>query len=275
MEKTYALITGASQGIGQAIAHELAQRGVSLLLVALPDSHLEQTCADLRNRFPQVEVHALPADLTREEDIKAVAERCYREGWALRYLINNAGMGFTGPYESYSYEFYEKVLHLNVMATARLTRLLLPLLRKNTPACILNMASMAAYFQMPYKVLYSSSKAFVYHFSLSLREELRGTGVSVTVVCPGGVLTNPEVRQTIERLGRLGAAFSLEPQTVARSAVNAMLRRKSEHVPGFWVSLYAQLRHLFPKGWIRRALGWVFRRKFAAQSKVERHEKVV
>ncbi|NIK72578.1 hypothetical protein FHS56_000064 [Thermonema lapsum] len=274
MEKTYALITGASQGIGQAIAYELAQRGVSLLLVALPDSHLEQTCSRLQSLFPEIEVHALPADLTREEDIRAIAARCYQEGWALRYLINNAGMGFTGTYESYSYEFYEKVLQLNVMATARLTRLLLPLLRKHAPAYILNMASMAAYFQMPYKVIYSSSKAFVYHFSLSLREELRGSGVSVTVVCPGGVLTNPEVRQTIEHLGRLGAAFSLEPQVVARSAVKAMLRRKSEHVPGFWVSLYAKLRHLLPKSWVRRALGWVFRRKFAVQSNAT-YEKLV
>ncbi|WP_051633412.1 SDR family NAD(P)-dependent oxidoreductase [Thermonema rossianum] len=266
MEKSYALITGASQGIGLAIAHELAARGVSLLLVALPDVHLEQSCAELKRKYPHIDVQALPADLTREEDIRAVAERCYREQWRLRYLINNASMGFTGPYESYSYEFYEKVLHLNVMATARLTRLLLPLLRDHTPAYILNMASMAAYFQMPYKVLYSSSKAFVYHFSLALREELRGSGVSVTVVCPGGVLTNPDVRRTIERLGRLGAAFSLEPQQVARSAVRAMLQGKSEHVPGFWVAMYARLRHLFPKGWIRRALGWVFRRKFAEKT---------
>lgn len=267
MENTsYALITGASQGLGRAIAAELARRGISLILVALPDEHLKQTLDWLRLQFPDIDIQALGLDLTSEPDIRHLAEVCQAKKWPIRYLVNNAGMGFTGAYEQFSYDYYESVLRLNVMAVARLTRLLLPVLRCHQPAHILNIASMAALFQMPYKSIYSASKAFVRHFSLALREELSPLGVWVTVVCPGGMTTNPQVQATIGRLGFVGRMFSLSPETVARQAVVAMLRRKSSLVPGRLTSFYACLRYLLPAAWVRQLIAKVLRRKLSVTS---------
>jgi uncharacterized protein len=139
-------------------------------------------------------------------------------------------------------------MQLNVVATALLTQLLLPNLRRQERAWLLNVSSIAAFSPIGFKTVYPASKAFIRHFSLGLREELRGTGVSVSVVYPGPMKTNLDVTQRIENQGFKGKLGLCSPEEVAFIAVRQMLAGRANIVPGFANKLNRWLMALLPEG---------------------------
>jgi short-subunit dehydrogenase len=147
-------------------------------------------------------------------------------------LVNNAGVGFTSRFGDSTFRQNETTIQLNIGALVRLTHLLLPGLRLHRKAWILNVASLGAYFPMPSMPVYSSTKSFVLSFSLVLRDELRASGVSVSVVCPNGIRTNRRCRELIERQGWAGRVTCQYPDEVARAAINGLFRGKPVIVPG-------------------------------------------
>lgn len=236
--KVYTLITGASMGIGRAIAEECASRNFHLLLVALPGEELEATVDQLKNKYP-VDIHHLGLDLTHSEAAQEVLAYCQANQLAVNMLINNAGFGSSGAFDTAKSAFYEKMIQLNVLNTVVLTRLFIPELQKHQSAYILNTGSAAAFFDMPYKLVYSATKSFVYSFSRALRMELRSyTNISVSVICPAGVTTNEEVRQRTQQMGWVAVKTSLEPEFVAKQAINGMLARKALILPGLVAKIY-------------------------------------
>ena len=229
--ETFTVITGASQGLGKAFAEECAIRGRALVLAALPDTGLVEVARWIE-RVHGVRVHALEVDLAADDGPARLARFVEENGLAVDALVNNAGVGFNGRFGESEPGHNETTIRLNMLAVVALTHRLLPALRRQGRAHVLNVASLAAFFPMPWLPVYSSSKSFVFAFSLALREELRGTGVSVSVVCPNGIRTNRGARELIARQGLAGRLTCQYPEQVARAALRGMLAGRAVIVPG-------------------------------------------
>lgn len=231
-QRHVALITGASQGLGRAFAEACARRGYHLVLVALPDSGLARVARSLELLY-DVRAESVPLDLTRADSVGTLVARTRETGLRVSILINNASVGYNARFEDSTLNEDESCILLNNLALVKLTRLLLPELLRSRKTFVLNVASLAAFFPMPYMPVYGSSKAFILNFSLALRAEMRGTPVSVTALCPNGIRTNGDAKDKIEAHGLIGRWVSMEPEEVARRALDGMFARKAVIIPGF------------------------------------------
>lgn len=183
----FALITGASSGIGAVYARRLAARGHGLVLVARRGDRLEQLATELREQF-SVEVRPVVADLTREADVTRVAEVLRTE--PIEILVNNAGIGPIAPSADLSDAAAADVLALNVGALMRLTRAAMAGMVARGSGSIVNVGSVMALHAMPVTSLYSATKAFVLTYSRGIAQELEGSGVHVQAVLPAGTVTD-------------------------------------------------------------------------------------
>lgn len=247
----YSLITGASGGLGKDLATECARMRRNLLLTALPGEYIEDLGLRLSQEF-NVDVKTFEANLTVLEDINHLAD-FISENYEIDMLINNAGLGGVKLFIEASPEYIEKIVLLNMYALVMLTRLLLPNLKRQGKAYILNIASMASFSPMPYKTVYPASKAFVYSFSRGLDAELKGTGVSVSVAHPGGMKTNAEVTRRIENHNRIIRVTTLSSRKVAQICIKGLLKRRKLIIPGFFNKMSWLLLKITPL-WLRLSM---------------------
>ncbi|MCC6137430.1 MAG: SDR family oxidoreductase [Bdellovibrionaceae bacterium] len=182
MSKT-ALITGASSGIGWEIALKMGEQGYNLILVARNETKLNELKSKLKTATNTIDV--IPMDLSDANAAKKLYARTTEFGRAVDILVNNAGFGEAGAFADITLERQEEMINLNVTALMALSHLYLPTMKKNKSGTIVNIASTAAFQPGPYMAVYFATKAFVLSFSEALAEELIGTGVSVTAICPG------------------------------------------------------------------------------------------
>lgn len=231
-EEHTALVTGASQGLGRAFAEACARRGMNLILVALPDSGLAQLAQGIALLYG-VQADYVEMDLTSPGSPEALVEWISRNGLSVSLLINNAGVGYNSRFEDSTLGENETCILLNNLALVKITRLLLPELKRHPRAFVLNVASLAAFFPMPFMPVYGSSKAFILNFSLALREEMRDTTVSVTVLCPNGIRTNKGCKRKIESHGVIGELVSLDADQVVVCAMKGLFAEKALIIPGF------------------------------------------
>jgi short-subunit dehydrogenase len=248
----YALVTGASKGIGQAIAEELAFRKIDLLLVARSADLLKQTALTLSSKYA-ISTDWLALDLSDPNSANKIAEWCKLKNYTVHILVNNAGYGLSGPFEKYDPADDLNMMQLNMIAPVQLCKLFLPQLRQHPTAYILNISSSAAYQAVPLLTLYAATKSFVLSFSRGLRQELRDSGVSVTCVCPGATDTGFSARAMIGEKGlKTAEKFNMKANVVARTAVNAMFAKKPEVITGLLNKIAASMVWLLPKGIIER-----------------------
>jgi len=257
MNKAFAIVTGAGQGIGFAFAHALAQRRHNVIMVSLPGEGLEEKASSLAKQYG-VEVLYKETDLTITGNCHTFHQWVTENSHPVDILINNAGIGSAGPFEDFSPAFYEKQVTLNVMVPVLLTRLFLPGLRKMDQAYILNMASMGAFFNMPNKEVYSASKSFILSFSRSLQATLDGSSVSVSVISPGPVDSNARLLEIHKNMKGIARKAVMKPDEVAEAALDAMFNGKKELVPGGINRMLLFLNRLLPaairQGIIRREM---------------------
>ena len=185
----FALVTGASKGIGKSIAELLAARGYDLLLVARSADLLENVSIEIHNKTSR-NCQWFAVDLSGDQAAESVFAWCEKNQYEVAVLVNNAGYGLSGLFEKYSEQEHADMLHVNIITLTKLTRLFLPSMLKLKAGYILNIASTAAYQAVPYLTAYAASKAYVLSFSRGLWQELRKTSVSVTCICPGPTDTN-------------------------------------------------------------------------------------
>lgn len=237
----YTLITGASKGIGRALAVECAKRGMNLVLISLPGENLKELSTELAGKY-NIKTCYKTLNLTDIEAPEIIHSWCIDNNVPVNILINNAGVGCVDDFESQTANFYQDMIDLNVNSVVKLTRLFLPDLKKNNPSYILNLGSIASFYPIPFKVVYSASKIFVYSFSRALREELKHCDVFTSVLCPGPVITNPYVTSRILQQGKTGKWSSLAPERVAAIAIKRMLRKRFVIIPGLLskVNFYAE-----------------------------------
>ena len=249
---TYALITGASRGIGLAIATELARRKFNLLLVARSGEVLAQEARQLAQAH-SVSVEFLAIDLSDPAAPTQVLGWCQTNGYAVSVLVNNAGYGLSGSFEQYSDAENLAMMQVNMGALVQLTQLFLPQLKQQPRGYVLNIASSTAYQALPGMSLYAATKVFVLYFSRGLHHELAGTSVSVTCVSPGATDTGFNDRAQINEKARQAAQkITMTPQAVAGQAVEAMLAGKAEVITGAINKIGAFAAWLLPKALVEK-----------------------
>ncbi|QLE55729.1 SDR family oxidoreductase [Nostoc sp. TCL26-01] len=186
---TTALITGASGGIGEAFARELAARQTNLVLVARSVEKLNQLAQELQQQY-KIQVDVIVKDLTEPDAAATVFDATKTQGLTIDILINNAGFGDYGDFAESDRTRQIKIVQLNVLALVDLTHHFLPLMRQRRSGSIINVASIAAFQPIPYLSVYAASKAFAVSFSEALWAENRQYGIRVLVACPGPTETN-------------------------------------------------------------------------------------
>jgi short-subunit dehydrogenase len=244
----YALVTGASRGIGRALAAELARRGYNLLLVARSADALATLAADLTTQYHVTAAH-LAIDLTEPAAAAQVAAWATQQAHGqLAVLINNAGYGLWGRFEELPLPEQQNMLQLNMLLPVNLTHAVLPLLRQQPQAYVLNVSSTAAYQAVPTLALYAASKAFLLTFTRGLRYELSNSPVSVSCLSPGATITDFGTRAGMnETLQELSNRFAMTAEAVARAGIEGMLAGEAEIIPGALNKISAKLTGVVPK----------------------------
>lgn len=251
MAKAYALITGASQGLGKSFAFQLADKGYNLILLAAANDGLEKvsnTITDVFNIFPV----CYEGDLTDQQFLLDVTKEINTK-FRVSLLINNAGMGAACSFGEEKAEFISRMISLNVTALTLLTHQLLPSLTANTPAYILNVSSMIAFSPTGFKSVYPASKCYVRHFTTGLSEELKDKDIHVSALYPGTMRTNRFVCARLEKHNKLVQSGVVPTDIVAEIALKRMFAGKRHIVVGWSNHLMRFLMQVIPES-IKTAL---------------------
>jgi uncharacterized protein len=250
-----ALITGASSGLGREFARQLAGRARSLVLVARREQRLSELRGELTQHHPNLVVHIRETDLADLAQLKELVAWLEREKINVDLLINNAGLGDSGPFATSNPKHNEQMMLVNMVALTSLTRHLLPQMIARKRGGILNVSSSAGFLPIPGFAVYAASKAYVTSFSEALRTELRGTGVSVCALCPGPVHT--EFQEVAKRPGGQpdsGPEFVyVSVEQVVHDALAALDADRPLVIPGFAMKLAMFLVRITPMSILRWA----------------------
>lgn len=258
-----ALVTGASAGIGREIARVLARDVGTLVLVARRRERLDELATELKATRPQIRVLVEPVDLLDRAATGVLLDELDKEGARIDVLVNNAGFGDYGLLHEREWPKIERMLELNVIsATYLLSRLVPPMVARGTGA-VLNVGSIAGVVPSPAMAAYSATKAYINYLSETMTAELVGTGVTMTVVCPGPISTEfQEVAGAQEDIERppMPPSMYIDAVKCAEEAVGAMVKGRARVIPGIVPRLFATVTDMFPRVLMRPILKDVVRK---------------
>ena len=251
MNRGTALITGASSGIGEALARHFSRNGFDLVITARRRANLDSIAAELSE---EVKVEVVICDLAAPSGVDQLINDL--GDTRIDVLVNNAGIAHSGPFMDQTLEEIENLLALNINALTRLVHHFLPMMIARGAGRILNVASMASFQPVPSLSIYAASKAFVLSLTESLSEELRGTGVSVTALCPG--LTKTDLLLEVQGVD-LPSVLVSSPEEVAKQAYDALMNREVIRIPGLTNQAAIVWAKHQPR-WLVRGLGGLLAR---------------
>lgn len=261
MNKSYALVTGASSGIGYAYARELASRGWNLVIVSNEDDALKEKKEELQKDFP-VKVEAVTMDLSKQSAAKDLYEICRgtldSDGNSIQvdFLINNAGVYHDRDFLDDSEGFNSLIFMLHMYTPAMLVYHFGKDMRERGKGYVINMSSVTSGFGIQRMSTYSSTKGFLKLFSRSTHIELKGKGVNVTCVRPGAVATTLyNLKPSAVKTG-LALGYIITPEKLARKGVNAVLKGKAQITPGLSTKILQALVALIPTCLLRLVRRW-------------------
>lgn len=251
-----ALVTGASAGIGQALAIDLAASGANLVLTARRADRMEALAVHLRSTYG-VEVLVLVADLAEPNAPELLYAKTEGAGLAIDVLVNNAGFGYLGKFTESSAEWERKMVEVNCAAVVHLTHLFVPRMIERGSGYVMVLASVAGFLPVPYMATYAATKAFDRYFSEALAEELRPHQIRVSALCPG-----PTVSEFGEVAGARQDFFrrAQSAEAVARKGLLALAGGRSLNLPSVAAAITAQLPRLFPHVLLSRIVARLYRR---------------
>ncbi len=261
MKRPWALVTGASDGIGIEFCKDLAARGHDLVLVARREPQLRETAA-LVEKAHGGATRTIPCDLSLPRAAEGLHRSVVEAGIEVDFLVNNAGLLCNGYFDEIDLGRQEAMLAVNVVALTSLTHLFLRDMLARGRGHILNVASAAAWLGLPQQNVYAASKAYVASFTLALDDEVRAKrrGVGVTVLCPSytrtKMLDNPEQGRKL----RVPEAMILDPGVVAREGIEGCLRGKAIVMPGLSNRVGMSLLQALPRTLVTRLAGTLYRR---------------
>jgi short-subunit dehydrogenase len=239
-----ALITGASSGIGRELAHVFARAGHNVIVTARREEALQALCRELE-QHQGISAKAVVADLATPGGAEALHAAVMSTGATVDYVVNDAGLGHVGNVAALELEPQLRAIDVNVRSLVCLTRLFLPAMIERRRGAVLNIGSTAAFLPGPGMAVYFASKTFVVSFTQALAHELKGTGVSATVVCPGPTDTAFARLAGSDRLALYQGALA-KPRDVAEHAYRAMLRAVPVSLHGTRTALRVNLLKLAP-----------------------------
>lgn len=256
----FTLITGASKGIGKALAEEFAKEGKHLILTARSEEALAVLSEQLSETYG-VTVQYYAVDLLKKDAVENLYEWCCVNKFMVNVLVNNAGFGQYGRFEEVALEDYMDMIHLNQNVLINMCYTFLPMLKEVPRAHILNISSITANIPSPFLAVYAGTKSFVLQFSRALRQELVKTNINVTCSCPG-------VTNTLfyERAGFLDKQedfknMQMSPELVAKITVDKLYRHQAVVVPGMTNKIGVFISKLLPAGMMAGLVGYALKPK--------------
>ncbi len=251
-----ALITGASSGIGECFARNLAARGYNLVLVARSQAKLEALAVEL-SRKHDIHAEVIPEDLSVEDSVVHLVSVLKARRLAVDLLVNNAGFGAGGEFLNLPLGRHVEMIHLNIRALVELTHSLAPQMARQRCGAIINVSSTASFQPIPYTAVYAATKAFVTSFSLAIEEELRSLGIKVVTLCPGGTAT--KFWET-GRYGHTRMPGGLQgAEGVVKEALKKLDSRGGLAVPRWINKLMVASLRVAPRKIIIKTAKWMFR----------------
>jgi short-subunit dehydrogenase len=252
----YALVTGASSGIGECFARALAERGSDLVLVARSGEKLKVLAEELAGSHT-IKAEPIAADLSQPDAAKSLVKTLKERQMEVDLLVNNAGFGAQGTFWTLPFEKQAEMLRLNIHALLQLTYLLLPPMVEKRRGGVINVSSTASFQPLPYTSVYAASKAFVTSFSTGLAEELRSYGVKVVTLCPGPTQTKFfEAGQYATH--RLRGGFQ-SPEKVAEAGLRQLDRGSGLVLARNMDKVLLFAQRLLPRSWVARATAEMFK----------------
>jgi len=254
-----ALITGATAGLGAEFARQLGPVASRLILVGRRVERLADLADSLKISNPYLQIDSIAVDLARSSERERLAAHIIQEQIPLNLLVNNAGLGDLGAFDSAEWSRLASVLEVNVTALTHLTHLLLPMLRAQGPSGILNVSSVAGFYPLPEMAVYAATKAYVTSFSEALRMELSSEGIAVTALCPGPVPTEffqvaSRDGETIRAMDRSHPILAASPDLVVREALWGLEKHKPGVIPNSLLALLVRGSRLLPFPLIRESI---------------------
>jgi uncharacterized protein len=259
MAEDVALVTGASSGIGAALARRIARDARNLVLVARRADRLETLAHELEKAG--VRAHVIAKDLLRPGAARELFDEIGRRGLVVDWLVNNAGFGMAGPFHRLAVERELDVIGLNVQVPVELTGLFLPGMVERKRGAVMNVASLGGFAPGPYMATYCATKAFVISFSEAIAEELRGTGVEVLCVCPGFTRTEFQDKADVD-VSSLPGFVWMTAEEVADQAVRGV-GHGPVLVNGVMNSMMARVTRVVPHGMLNRLVASMMKPKEA------------
>ncbi|MGA2668203.1 MAG: SDR family oxidoreductase [Ignavibacteria bacterium] len=253
--KDYTLITGASGGIGLELSHLFAKDGYNLVLVARSGDKLDALSKELTDEH-KIHVKVISEDLSKPSSAKEIYERVREQSLPVTVLINNAGFGSAGMFADTDIKNEIDMIQVNVLSLIELTKLFLHDMMERKNGKILNVASTAAFAPGPLMSVYYASKAFVLSFSGALSDELKGTGISVTALCPGPTGTGFQERSHVETT-RLFAFNVMDAKTVASIGYRGLMKGKTIVIPGIMNKMLIGSMRISPRKLVVKIIRWL------------------
>jgi len=245
MENKYTLITGASSGIGYELAKIFAKNNHNLILVARRNEKLQELKDKLQREF-KITIHTIQKDLSQPNSSQEIFEETLKNNLQVEILVNNAGFGARGEFQKIDWTTQSQMIQLNIHTLTNLTHLFLPQMLKNKSGKILNVASVAAFFPGPYMAVYYASKSYVLSLSSALSEELAGTGVTVTSLCPGPTDSEFQKVANVDKLPMFNLIKIPSSQTVAEFAYRELFSQTKIAVYGISNKIQTFCSRLLP-----------------------------
>lgn len=230
--KGYAMITGATGGLGKAFAFALLQKGYFLILTGRNEAKLQALKAELSTQNTDADIRIYPANLENEASRYALNEKIRADGLKLSMLVNAAGVDVQKGLEAYTQEKITLQCRVNLEAAISLCRFALS--QRAERLEIINISSVSGIYPMPYFAIYSATKAALTSFSVALREECRGQNVAVAAVLPGAMPTREDIKEQIKGQGLWGKLAQKSPEWVAEYSIKAVKKNRRKVIPGFW-----------------------------------------
>jgi len=242
----FTVVTGASSGLGKEFCVQCAAKGRNIIMIALPGSNISLFARQLSAAYC-IDAEVLEFDITNSMLLLEKLQYI-NENFEVDCLINNAGVGGSTAMDHASFEAMDLILQVNIRSLVLITRKLLPQLLQKEQSHIINVSSMAAFTPIAYKTVYPASKAFISSFSLGLREEYHRSGLSVSVVYPGPIMTNSNTSERIITQGFTARLGLLSTTAIVKAALEKSFRKKAVIIPGWFNQLNYFLLSVLPTG---------------------------
>lgn len=264
-----ALITGASGGLGRALALEAASRGYDLVLTDRVQADLDAFRQGLLRQF-EVRAEAIACDLTDPADVQRLFAALHERGITLQMLCNVAGVDYEGEFQELDCEQAIQIVRVNIEGSMRMLHGALKHRDRQSRFTVVVVSSLACLYPIPLKATYAASKRFLLDLSTSLTQELHGYGVSILTLCPGGLATTPGAMRGIEAQGFWGRVTTNSLPSVARNTFSRALRGRHLYIPGFVNRTFSILGNLIPRTVLARLLYLRWRQARAGSPAVEK-----